>query len=392
MRILFLGNGWVKPDNYPNVAAGGSVQTWGVCKELVKRGHKVYIVRRSLDAKDKIVDGVHLIGIHFKGLENLLSSNSILFHIALLFSKFIFSFKSKSIIDTIHPDIICFIDRQTAIFPASSTSKKIFIIHSPEAMDFYRSYSIRKNRLHYLLFQLIKFLQDRLIKKSDYVVVFNKYIESYLRKRGVNTATFIRNGIDIMNLSNKGDEKFILYGGRFDWNKNVCELIQAFEDICNSYADYDLYLIGYGLEERKIMSLIEKRNLQSRVNVMSPLPRNEFLEFMGKCSFFVLPSFFEISPVTILEAMALGKPVVVRANMGTKDIVTHGYDGYLYSNKEQLKEYLELLLLDKSLRERMGCNARKKVEERFTFTIKASKYEEIFYKLISRNSNNRLWD
>ena len=62
----------------------------------------------------------------------------------------------------------------------------------------------------------------------------------------------IPNGVDIESFSNKGDEGFILYAGRFDWNKNICSLVNVFAQICKEYPDFRLYLVGAGPEEEKI--------------------------------------------------------------------------------------------------------------------------------------------
>lgn len=388
MRILFLGNGHLRADDYPNVNMGGSVQTWGLGKELAKRGHEVYIVRRSNSKEEETVENVKLIGVKFRGMEDVVPTTNLFFHIFLLFSKFYFSVKSYQIIKRISPDVICFIDRQTATFLASLNSRKIFIMHSPEALDFFKPYSIHANKLNSVLFYVIKILQDRIIEKSDYVVVLNNYIKAQLRKKGLSKIVRIPNGIDMEKLSNRGDKNFILYAGRFDWNKNVCCLVDAFAEVSATYSDCKLYLVGEGPEEGKVVSLVKKKGLQSSVNIIPWLPRKKLMSLMSKSSVFVLPSFFEVFPVTVLEAMALANPVIARTNMGTVDIIEHGKNGYLYNNERELRKHIELLLSDDNLRKKIGCNARKTVEEKYSFARIADKYEELFYTLI-RESESR---
>ena len=87
MKIVFLGNGRLDPDDYPNVNVGGSVQTWGLCKELAKRGHEVYIVRRSKNERIEEVENIKLISVRFKGIEDMLPNTHLLYHVFLLFSK-----------------------------------------------------------------------------------------------------------------------------------------------------------------------------------------------------------------------------------------------------------------------------------------------------------------
>jgi glycosyltransferase involved in cell wall biosynthesis len=214
------------------------------------------------------------------------------------------------------------------------------------------------------------------------IVTLNTFIARYLKDIGYRNVYKIPNGIDIENFSNNGDEGFILYAGRFDWNKNVCSLVNVFAQIHKSYPSYRLYLVGAGPEEKKIRNLVNKMGIQSHVKIIPWLPRKKLMELMSKCSVFVLPSFFEVCPVVVLEAMASAKPVVARANMGTIDTIIHGKNGFLYSNDEELRKYLEILLSDYNLREKIGHNARRTIEQKYTFSRIADRYEELFYTLI----------
>ena len=97
--------------------------------------------------------------------------------------------------------------------------------------------------------------------------------------------------------------------------------------------------------------------------------KDKLREYLSKCSVFVLPSLFECMPVTLLEAMASGKPVIASDIPGPKDIITQRYDGFLFEkgNVEELKKYLGIIFDDKKLRKRIRENARKTVEEKYTF-------------------------
>ena len=384
MKLVFIGNGLHHADDYPVPKVGGSVQTWYLCRELARRGYEVYIIRRS-DFKEVTADNVRLVGIDFNGLDCLkLPFWTYLFHMGALTSKIYFSKKSLEVILKIKPHVICLIDRFTGIFPSYLDIPKIYIMHVPEALDFFKSYAIHANKLNSIMFHVKKVTESKVLQSANRVVVLNRFIERYLRERGYSNVNRIPNGIDIENFSNKGDEGFILYAGRFDWNKNVCSLVNVFAQICNAYPDFRLYIVGAGPEEKKIRSLVKERGIQSRVKIIPWMPRSKLMKLMSKCSVFVLPSFFEAGgpPVVVLEAMASAKPVIARANMGTVDIIVHGENGYLYNNDEELREYLETLLYDDNLRKKIGRKARETVEREYTFSRIADRYEELFYTLI----------
>jgi glycosyltransferase involved in cell wall biosynthesis len=381
MKILFVGNGMLDTDNYPVPNQGGSVQTWGLSRELAKRGHELFIVRRSITKGEEIFENVNLIGVNFNGMENVIHPRfmSLPFYATRICSSLYFSMKSLKLVQNINPDILCLIDRFSGVFPAYLKTQKLYIMHVPDGLDFFRPYSIYASKLNSIMFYVKKGLETSILQRVDRIVVLNSYVEKYLRTKGLGNVIRIPNGISPEEFVNKGDENYVLYAGRFDWNKNICELVNAFAEVHKSYPKCNLYLVGAGPEEGKIRSLVKEKSLQTNVKIISWIPRKELIEeVISKCSAFVLPSFFEVDPVVVLEAMASGKPVIARTNMGTVDIIGHGENGYLYNNEEELRSYLEPLLSDGNLRKKIGRNARRTVEEKYSFTQIADKYEELF--------------
>jgi glycosyltransferase involved in cell wall biosynthesis len=383
MRVAFVGNGLYFADDYPTPKVGGSVQTWGISRELAKSGNEVYIIRRS-NVREVVFDNVRLLGIDFFNIDRLaLPFWHYISYASAYMSQFYFSKKSFDIIRKIKPHVVSLIDRFTGIFPLLLKLPKIFILHVPEALDFFKPYSISINKLNIINFSVKNMAESKIMRSADKIVVLNRFIERHLKGMGYKNIIRIPNGVDAENFWNKGDEGFILYAGRFDWNKNVSSLVDAFVEVYKSYPDYKLFLIGTGPEEEKIRCLVRKKGLQSEVKILPWMPREKFIELMCKCSFFVLPSLFEVNPVVILEAMASGKTVVARANMGTVDIIRHGENGYLYRNKSELRNYLELFLSDSNFRTTIGQNARKIVEKEYTFGRIAEKYETLFQSLLN---------
>lgn len=379
MKLVFVGNGLHRPDTYPNPKVGGSVQTWFLCKELAKRGHQIYIIRRSR-IKRMMSDGVNLVGVDFKGFDSLrLPFWNYLFNIGALVSKFYFSKKSLEVILEIKPDLVCLMDRITGIFPSYLDIPKIYILHVPEALDFFKPYAVSANKLNSVMFYVKKFAERMVFRNSNQIVALSSFICRFLKNKGYRNVSKIPNGVDIEHFSNKGDEDFILYAGRFDWNKNVYSLLNAFADVHKSHPDYDLYLVGEGPERAKIQSLLQKKGVQSNVKFFPWLPRTQISDLMSRCSILVLPSFFEAAnPVVVMEAMASSKPVIAKANMGTVDIIMQGQNGYLYTEEDELRKYLHLLLSDRELRKILGRNARKTVEQKYTFDKIAGCHEKLY--------------
>jgi len=387
MKIVFVGNGTLMSDAYPAPNVGGSVQVWGLSKELAKRGYEIYIIRRARLNEITCADGVKIVGISFNSIDARTPHFSYPYFMGALFSQLYFSRKAMNLIKHIKPDIICLIDRFSGLFPSYLNVAKVYTVHVAEALNFHKSYSIYANKLNSIMFSVKKLFENKILHNVDKIVVLNTFIKKYLERIGYENVCKIPNGIDIPQFSHITDNNFILYAGRFDWNKNVCSLVNVFTQIHKLYPSYYLYLVGSGPEEKRIISLVREKGVCSKVKIVPWLPRNKVMELMSRCSIFVLPSFFEVCPVVVLEAMASAKPVIARANMGTVDIITHGENGYLYNNDGELRAYLEKLLSDDNLRKKIGYNARCIVEREYTFSKIADKYEELFYKLLTKYKN-----
>lgn len=230
MKILFVGDGLLDTDLYPLVNAGASVQTWGVCRALAKRGHEVTILKRSdVSQEEEIVEGVNLVGIKLKG--QIMSSTPFVLHFAQITSALYFSLRSIKLIDNIRPNCLCLMSRYSGFFPSGLKMPIVYIMHSPDALGYFKAYSVSANILNSVLFYFKKSIENRIMNNSACVIVLNKYNEKYLKTRGITCVERIPNGIDADTYSNKGDENYVLYAGRFDWNKNVISLVKVFSEI-----------------------------------------------------------------------------------------------------------------------------------------------------------------
>ena len=109
-----------------------------------------------------------------------------------------------------------------------------------------------------------------------------------------------------------------------------------------------------------------------RVRIRREIPYADYLEELRQASIVVVPLSTEIVPagqVAILEAMALGKPVITARGIGTVDYVHDGIDGLLYTKGDaaDLRRCIVQLAEDSSLRSRMGAAALASVQANLTF-------------------------
>jgi len=193
-----------------------------------------------------------------------------------------------------------------------------------------------------------------------------KYIPGYYN--------IIPNGIDIEHFSVDVSpiDKFrdgklnILFVGRLEQRKGLPYLLKAYKQVKQEIPNCRLIVVGPGTRYRKIYErLVKHRGLQDVV-------------FVGYASYDELPGYYKTadiycSPATgresfgivLLEAMAVGTPVVASNIEGYANVVTHGVDGLLVPPKDsrQLAQTLISLMSDESLRQQMGAKGILKAKE-----------------------------
>jgi len=148
--------------------------------------------------------------------------------------------------------------------------------------------------------------------------------------------------------------------------------------------DFHCQLVGYGRLEREIVRQIKERNLEKSVFVAGPKSRPEVVEMLGDADVLTLASIQtprgsrEGIPIVLMEAMACGLPVVASRISGIPELVEENVSGLLFTpgNAGEAADALEKLAHDPELRNRIGKNARRRVEEAFDLAENAHQLAE----------------
>lgn len=366
---------------------GTEFQLYGLAKALAKRGLEVFILRRwkSLRFIENIA-GVHIVNIQAPHLHD-----SILKNVA---TKLVFSKIVAKHIKVLSPDIIQSADAYTAYYAFitknSLTTPKVFTFHSP----FYdwttipvRS-SISKRILWHIKRPFNLKIQKRAIEYSDAITVPSKYYTNLLENMKSGKPIFhIPNGVEINKLYKikSEDHGFILYGGRLSGEKGVDILIKGFALVIKDapYSSLRLVIAGSGPKEKYLRSLVKALGIESKVKFLPFLPHNNFLNILARCSIFVLPSFYETFGIVVLEAMALGKPVIASNIPGPNELIQHGINGFLFPAGDfvELAKNIKILMNNEGLRKKIGTNA-KNGTVKYDFDSIAKGYIEVYKSLI----------
>lgn len=186
---------------------------------------------------------------------------------------------------------------------------------------------------------------------------------------------------------NLDGKKVILFSGKLTEAKGIAFLVKAAKDIKG-----DIYIIGDGPEKKNIEDLISKLGLTNvhLLGYMGDDKKEELREFYYRADVFVAPSVVdEAFGLSIIEAMAAKRPVVASKKGGIPSTIKNGINGVLIKaeNSQMIAEACNRLLGNQELRLKMGENARKTIEQKFTWEKIAEKFYRL-YKKIYQNGKN----
>jgi glycosyltransferase involved in cell wall biosynthesis len=168
----------------------------------------------------------------------------------------------------------------------------------------------------------------------------------------------------------------LLYLGHLGREKGTFELLQAIQqlDLAGDQS-FELNLYGESITEgdyQTIDALIKDEKLSARVKIHHPVYDEEKKQVFAFADVFILPSHHEGMPMSIIEAMAAGLPVVATRVGGIIDQVVDGKTGFLVQpgDANHLSAVLAKLIGDKELRMRMGTAGREKAVNQYDIDIK----------------------
>lgn len=164
---------------------------------------------------------------------------------------------------------------------------------------------------------------------------------------------------------------------RLNHFKGHCHVLQAIAQLRQANLVVNYRIAGDGPEREKIAAEIGRLNLQDQVDLLGALDEDAILSLLTGVDALVLASFGkgEAAPVTVMEAMACGLPVVCSAIGGTPDMIQNGVDGILTPQQdvEAIAAALRTLAEDAALRQRMGMAARVTALRQFDRRVNARK-------------------
>jgi len=205
---------------------------------------------------------------------------------------------------------------------------------------------------------------------------------------GINTDVFRseRSGLNLMRkeLNLKENSKMIGIVARLEPVKDHLTLLNAFKIVTEKIPGSILLIVGDG--SQRIILKQKVAELKLNQNILFLGSRGDIPNILSALDVFVLSSENEGLSLSLLEAMAMGKPVVATNAGGNPEIVTDGITGMLVpqKNPQKMAEAIVKILKNQDIGRKMGEAGRKRVEEKFSLDRMVREYEALYEECLSR--------
>jgi len=193
----------------------------------------------------------------------------------------------------------------------------------------------------------------------------------------------IYNGFDAVGLpiAQKNSPETAAFLGRLNPQKDPLLMVEIAALLAKKGCS--TVLIGGGEMEEAVRQRIAELGLADKVSVTGALPREQALEILSRCTVFVLPSRWEGFPISILEAMAIGLPVVAAKVNGVPEAVVDGETGTLIESRhpQAFAKAVQAYLKDKELYATTVERARNHAVEKFSLPRCLESHSELYQGL-----------
>lgn len=172
--------------------------------------------------------------------------------------------------------------------------------------------------------------------------------------------------------------------GRFERPKGQIDVVEACGKIKNEIGNFKLLFVGEILDDAYLKECLKKaKELEIIDNLINGGYVSRIEKVLNESDIFVLPSHTEAFPRSVIEAMAVGLPVIVTDVGGCPEAIEENISGFVVppGDSDKLAEKVILLKQEPNLRERFGKAAQKRVREKFCIQEHVKQIQQVYREL-----------
>lgn len=247
--------------------------------------------------------------------------------------------------------------------------------------------------------ELAKQFTKQIIKTTDGVVVPTNKIYNLLTEYNIHEDIYVApTGINVQKLSEcddfdirsgykiPEDKHIVLFLGRIGKEKNITEILQYLENIDRD--DIVFIIAGAGPFLSELKDICSNSKIRDRLIFTGMIDSSKVGNFYSNADVFVSASTSETQGLTFIESMACSTPIICRHDDCLDGVLIEGKTGFGYDTEDEFIDYLNQILDNEKLRDKMGKNCKQLVDENYTEDSFANKIEQIYKKVIENHAKS----
>ena len=396
-------------DDESRIGGGVELHATNLSKELVKRGHKVtYLTGAIPKCKSRItIDNLNIRRVDLLSLiKRSYKAQQLNFLRQVLFLTKTTLSRHKKIVENEDFDIY-----HGHIYSAGLAAYSLSRKHDTASINtihgsYYKYWNqLTKNKLTVAFYRnMERRLAPYLAKKSTVQIHtdfdFADTVRSWCKPRIQKKIVTVLNGVDIKKF--KSDIKphpklsgksgpVIMTTRRLVTKNGVIFLVRSFKNILKRFPEAELFIIGDGPEKQKIEKEIKKLEIGSKTHLIGMVTNDQIPSYLAASDIIVVPSIVEASSISVLEAMAMKKPIVASDIPGIREITNYGKNCKLVTpmNSKELTIGISDLLENKEKSENLADLGYAEILKNYTWEKKAKEIEEIYYKALEEKNKSQ---
>ncbi|MEM7815330.1 MAG: glycosyltransferase family 4 protein [Candidatus Aenigmatarchaeota archaeon] len=373
MKILFIDSVF-----YPNLYGGAQVQSWELCKRLVKRGHKVAVLTAKTDASQpdkELIGGIDINRVDARA--SLFTAPFVHFTLFYLLGLFKgIELVRRERIDVIHSSFVCgFLGKSIA----KITGKPCVVtVHDFYLVDVWPNL-LKRNLVTGLLEMLFMLLN--IIPKYDRMMPVSHGSMKWSMKS--EKIRVVYNGVDTQKYvpaRSESAEPRIIFIGRIIPTKHIPDLIHAFDSVKERFSNAKLLIVGTG----RLFSKLKAKCESDSIVFVGRISEKEKISLLQHAWLLVLPSTVEGFGLVLIEANACKKPFVCYGIPSCKEIANMTGGGLVVEPRDvrALTQAMATLIENKRLRHELGKTGYENVHKLFTWDKFVDRVESVYGELV----------
>lgn len=230
----------------------------------------------------------------------------------------------------------------------------------------------------------------KVLNQSEKIIVLSESWKKFFEKLvDSEKIEVMYNSVKVPEVIERKESKEIYTGlllGRIGKRKGIYDVIEAVKELKKENINVKIIIAGDG-EVDKAKNLVNEEKLQDNIEIIEWLDEEKKKEYLKKSDFYILPSYNEGLPMSVLEAMSFSLPVITSDVGGIPEIIHNKENGILIKpgNIKSIKESIKIIISNKEYREKLSKNAYKTIKEQFNLEKYLEKLEKIYLEIKKKN-------